>query len=46
MTPLNDDALHDLLVKLFQVHPWHGVAPGADAPEPSMPTSRSSRPTR
>jgi inorganic pyrophosphatase len=28
----NDEALHDLLAKLFQAHPWHGVAPGADAP--------------
>lgn len=30
--PSNDEALHDLLAKLFQAHPWHGVAPGADAP--------------
>lgn len=30
--PANDKALHDLLAKLFQAHPWHGVAPGADAP--------------
>jgi inorganic pyrophosphatase len=30
--PTNDEALHDLLAKLFQAHPWHGVAPGgADA---------------
>ncbi|HEX8424036.1 MAG TPA: inorganic diphosphatase, partial [Pyrinomonadaceae bacterium] len=29
----NDEALHDLLAKLFQAHPWHGVVPGgADAP--------------
>jgi inorganic pyrophosphatase len=28
----NDEALHDLLAKLFQAHPWHGVAAGADAP--------------
>jgi inorganic pyrophosphatase len=28
-----DDAeLHDLLAILFQAHPWHGVAPGPDAP--------------
>jgi inorganic pyrophosphatase len=26
--PTNDEALHDLLAKLFQAHPWHGVAPG------------------
>ena len=26
------EALHELLAKLFQAHPWHGVAPGADAP--------------
>ena len=32
MTP-NDRTLHDLLAKLFQAHPWHGVAPGPDAPE-------------
>ena len=30
--PANDKALHDLLAKLFQAHPWHGVVPGADAP--------------
>jgi len=28
----NDEALQDLLAKLFQAHPWHGVAPGGDAP--------------
>ena len=28
----NDAALHDLLAVLFQAHPWHGVAPGRDAP--------------
>lgn len=27
----NDEALHDLLTKLFQAHPWHGVAPGTNA---------------
>ena len=26
------DALPDLLAKLFQAHPWHGIDPGADAP--------------
>jgi len=31
MSP-NDESLHALLAKLFQAHPWHGVAPGADAP--------------
>ncbi|MDQ1560538.1 MAG: inorganic pyrophosphatase [Pyrinomonadaceae bacterium] len=30
--PTNDEALHDLLAKLFQAHPWHGVVPGADSP--------------
>lgn len=30
--PTNDEALHDLLAKLFQAHPWHGVIPGPDAP--------------
>jgi hypothetical protein len=30
--PANDEALHDLLAKLFQAHPWHGVAPGANPP--------------
>jgi inorganic pyrophosphatase len=30
--PTNDDALHRILVKLFKAHPWHGVAPGTDAP--------------
>jgi inorganic pyrophosphatase len=30
--PTNDEALHDLLAKLFQAHPWHGVIPGVDAP--------------
>ena len=30
--PTNDEALHDLLAKLFKAHPWHGVVPGADAP--------------
>src|SRR5215213_11904779 len=28
----NDAKLHDLLAILFQAHPWHGVAPGDDAP--------------
>lgn len=26
------DALNDLLAKLFQAHPWHGVVPGPEAP--------------
>jgi inorganic pyrophosphatase len=26
------EALHELLAKLFQAHPWHGVVPGADTP--------------
>lgn len=26
------EALSDLLAKLFKAHPWHGVAPGAEAP--------------
>jgi inorganic pyrophosphatase len=30
--PTNDEALRDLLAKLFKAHPWHGVTPGADAP--------------
>jgi inorganic pyrophosphatase len=30
--PANGEALHDLLAKLFKAHPWHGIAPGADAP--------------
>ena len=30
--PTNDEALHDLLAKLFKAHPWHGVMPDADAP--------------
>lgn len=30
---VNDDALHELFAVLFQAHPWHGVAPGVDAPE-------------
>jgi hypothetical protein len=28
----NDEALHDLLAKLFKAHPWHGVVAGADVP--------------
>jgi len=33
MPTTNDEALHELLAKLFQAHPWHGVAPGGeDAP--------------
>jgi inorganic pyrophosphatase len=30
--PTNDEALNDLLAKLFQAHPWHGVASSTDAP--------------
>lgn len=30
--PEKDDELRNLLGKLFQAHPWHGVRPGADAP--------------
>lgn len=30
--PTSDEALHELLAKLFQAHPWHGVPPGTDAP--------------
>ena len=30
--PTNDQALNDLLAKLFLAHPWHGVVPGLDAP--------------
>lgn len=29
----SDEALHNLLALLFQAHPWHGVSPGAHAPE-------------
>src|SRR4051812_36386179 len=29
----NDTALNDLLAVLFQAHPWHGIAPGKDAPD-------------
>lgn len=28
----NDVALYELFSLLFQAHPWHGVGPGADAP--------------
>ena len=28
-----DSELHRLLETLFQAHPWHGVVPGADAPD-------------
>jgi inorganic pyrophosphatase len=27
-----NDALNDLLAKLFKAHPWHGVAPGPETP--------------
>jgi inorganic pyrophosphatase len=29
----NEQALHELLAKLFQAHPWHGITPGSSAPE-------------
>jgi inorganic pyrophosphatase len=29
----DDTNLHELLAILFQAHPWHGVAPGAGAPD-------------
>jgi len=29
----NEDSAFDLFKLMFQAHPWHGVAPGADAPE-------------
>ncbi|MDQ3685498.1 MAG: inorganic pyrophosphatase [Acidobacteriota bacterium] len=32
MSASNDAALNELLGLLFQAHPWHGVAPGEDAP--------------
>lgn len=32
MTTAHDEQLHDLLAKLFQAHPWHGITPGQDAP--------------
>ncbi|MBA3321706.1 MAG: inorganic diphosphatase, partial [Pyrinomonadaceae bacterium] len=28
----DDSSLNDLLATLFQAHPWHGVAPGENAP--------------
>lgn len=31
--PNEDGALHELFKLLFQAHPWHGVAPGENAPE-------------
>ncbi len=31
--PGDEQKLHDLLALLFQAHPWHGIAPGAEAPE-------------
>ena len=30
--PTSDKELHDVLALLFQAHPWHGVAPGQNAP--------------
>ena len=32
MPESNEGAMGDLLALLFQAHPWHGVAPGDDAP--------------
>ncbi|HEX5707866.1 MAG TPA: inorganic pyrophosphatase, partial [Pyrinomonadaceae bacterium] len=32
MSETPNDALNRLLALLFQAHPWHGVAPGSDAP--------------
>lgn len=29
----NEDSAFDLFKLMFQAHPWHGVAPGAQAPE-------------
>lgn len=29
----NEDSAHNLLKRMFQAHPWHGVAPGAEAPQ-------------
>src|SRR3954471_22925199 len=28
----SNDALNDILAKLFKAHPWHGVVPGPEAP--------------
>jgi hypothetical protein len=39
--PTDDKALDDLLARLFQVHPWHGVTPCADAPATAHPTRAS-----
>lgn len=30
---MTDDALHDLFARLFLAHPWHGISPGAGAPQ-------------
>jgi inorganic pyrophosphatase len=30
--PTKEESLRELFAKLFQAHPWHGVAPGPDAP--------------
>ena len=29
---INEQALHQLFAKLFKAHPWHGIAPGPNAP--------------
>ncbi len=31
--PADNQTLYDLLALLFQAHPWHGIVPGAAAPE-------------
>lgn len=31
--PPEDSEIRDLFKLMFQAHPWHGVAPGAEAPE-------------
>lgn len=31
--PVDDAELNNLLAILFQAHPWHGVAPGEEAPD-------------
>jgi inorganic pyrophosphatase len=29
----NEDSAYNLLKRMFQAHPWHGVAPGVEAPQ-------------
>jgi hypothetical protein len=38
----DDKALDDLLARLFQAHPWHGITPCADGPATAHP-KRASR---